>query len=80
MKTNKKQVILNENAIEKLNEFSSDITVLKQGFNLLLYCLANETYMDSPVEQVSFCYILYNYMQTLKSNFIDFLQEENIIL
>lgn len=75
-----KEIILNENAIEKLNEFSYDISTLKQSFNLLLYCLEEEIYIDTPIEQISLCHVLYNYMETLKLNFTEFLKEQNILL
>lgn len=80
MKNEENQIVLNENAIEKLNEFSCDISTLKQSFNLLLYCLEEEIYIDTPIEQISLCYVLYNYMDTLKSNFTEFLQEQNLLL
>lgn len=80
MKYNENRIVLNENAIEKLNEFSYDISTLKQSFNLLLYCLEEEIYIDTPIEQISLCHVLYNYLETLKSNFTEFLQEENLLL
>lgn len=80
MKHRKNQIVLNENAIEKLNEFSYDISTLKQSFNLLLHCLHEDVYIESPVEQISLCHVVSNYIETLKSNFTEFLQEQNILL
>lgn len=80
MKHKENQIVLNENAVNKLNEISYDISTLKQSFNLLLYCLEEEIYIDTQIEQISLCHVLYNYMETLKSNFTEFLQEQNILL
>lgn len=80
MKNNEKQIILTEDAINRLNEFSYNISTLKQSFNLLQYCLEEDTYIETPIEQISLCRVLYNYIETLKSNFTEFLQEQNILL
>ncbi len=39
MKHKENKIVLNENAINKLNEFSYNISTLKQSFNLLQYFL-----------------------------------------
>ena len=80
MKNKGKQIILNESAINRLNEFSYDISTLKQSFNLLQYCLEEDAYIETPIEQISLCHALYNYVETLKSNFTEFLKEQNILL
>lgn len=80
MKQKENKIVLNENAINKLNNFSYDISTLKQSFNLLQYCLEEDAYIETPIEQISLCHVLYNYMESLKSNFTEFLQEQNILL
>lgn len=75
-----KAVILNEKAINKLNEYLGDLGILKSTYNLFTYCLEEEIYVESKSEIDSFAYILQLYVQKLKSDFGNFLQEENLLL
>lgn len=50
MKEQEKQIILNEQAINELNEFLSDLGLLKSTYNLFTYCLEEEIYVESKSE------------------------------
>lgn len=75
-----KEIILNENAINKLNEYFGDLGILKSTYNLFMYCLEEEIYVDTKSEIDSFAYVLQLYVQKLKSDFGNFLQDENLLL
>lgn len=80
MKNKETQIVLDENIINKLNEYLGDLGILKSTYNLFLYCLENEIYVYTKSEIDSFAYILQLYIQKLKSDFANFLQEENLLL
>lgn len=80
MGENKKQIVLNENEINKLNEFLYCLITLKQTFSFILYCLEQKIYKNSKSELISSCYVINNYIKTIKSNFSEFLEEYNIQL
>ena len=71
---------MNEKEISKLNEYLGDLGILKSTYNLFLYCLEEEIYVESKIEIDSFAYILQLYVQKLKSDFGNFLKEENLLL
>lgn len=80
MKENTEQIVLSEKEINKLNEFLYRLITLKQSFSLILYCLEQKIYKNSKVELISSCYVINNYIETIKSNFSEFLEEYNIQL
>lgn len=74
-----KQIVLNQNAINKLNEVLSNMDVIKNTQNLFIYCLENEIYVDKNFEINCFAYVLQTYLEKLKTDYANILKEENLI-
>lgn len=76
---NKKVVILNNNEIEKFNDYSCKLGTCKNAFNLLVRCI-EEDISESPTDMISLIYVVYFYIEILKKEFTEFLDECNILL
>lgn len=74
-----KQIVLNQNAINKLNEVLSNMDVIKNTQNLFIYCLENEIYVDKKFEINCFAHVLQTYLEKLKTDYANILKEENLI-
>lgn len=76
---NEKAVILNNNEIERFNEYSCKLETCKNVINLLVRCMEDDI-SESPLDIISFVYVIDSYIKSLKTEFTEFLDNCNILL
>lgn len=76
---NKKVVALNYDQIEKFNDYSCDLGNLQRAFNAIVMQIEDDMF-ESSGDIICILYILESYLENLKKNFTDFLEECDILL
>ncbi len=75
----KKQIILDSDGIEKLNDYSCDLGTFKRTYKLFLESYENEV-LGSEGEIICLLYVMYSYVEKLKNDIVNFLEDHKILL
>lgn len=73
------QIILDNDGIEKLNDYSCNLGTFKRTYKLFLESYENDV-LGSEGEIISLLYVMYSYLEKLKSDITRFLEEYKILL
>lgn len=76
---NKKYVTLNNDQIEKFNNYSCELGTLKTAFNVMIEYIENND-SNTSINSLCMLYIVYSYIENLKNKFTEFLNECGILL